>query len=168
MTILHLFKDKTLVNLTTLSDFKKALQRKQNIRLCQESTQPEIITHPFFKLAYNVTKNKTTAKCSTNLWWSSSDDNPRTLCYTIHACFVQSSSYLYQKLAFYISMWRSELAFPPNTSGEFTKLLTINVHKKHNNYFKNYRYRTPLCSSSECTPRTSTSITNVGLVQNNP
>uniref|UniRef100_A0A674E871 Chromodomain helicase DNA binding protein 2 n=1 Tax=Salmo trutta TaxID=8032 RepID=A0A674E871_SALTR len=34
----------TLVNLTTLSDFKKALQRKQNIRLCQESTMPKIIT----------------------------------------------------------------------------------------------------------------------------
>uniref|UniRef100_A0A673YLE0 [histone H3]-trimethyl-L-lysine(4) demethylase n=1 Tax=Salmo trutta TaxID=8032 RepID=A0A673YLE0_SALTR len=55
MTILQHFKDKTLVNLTTLSDFKKALQRKQNIRLCQQSTQPEIIRHPFFKLAYNVT-----------------------------------------------------------------------------------------------------------------
>jgi hypothetical protein len=36
MTILHHFKDKTLVNLTTLSDFKKALQRKQNIRLSEE------------------------------------------------------------------------------------------------------------------------------------
>uniref|UniRef100_A0A674E7P8 Chromodomain helicase DNA binding protein 2 n=1 Tax=Salmo trutta TaxID=8032 RepID=A0A674E7P8_SALTR len=36
--------NKTLVNLTTLSDFKKALQRKQNIRLCQESTMPKIIT----------------------------------------------------------------------------------------------------------------------------
>ena len=143
MTILRLFKDKTLVNLTTLSDFKKALQRKQNIRLCQQSTKPEIIRHPFFKPAYNVTKTQKTAKCSTHLWWSSSDDNPRTLCYTIHACFVQSSSYLYQKPAFYISMW---LAFPSNTAGEFTKLLTINVHKKHNNYFKNYRYRTPLCT----------------------
>ena len=145
ITILHHFKDKTLVNLTTLSDFKKALQRKQNIRLCQESTLPKIITQPFSKQAY-VTKTKTTAKCSTNLWWSSSDDNPRTLCYTIHACFVQSSSYLYQKPAFYISMWCSELAYPPKTSGEFTKLLTINVDKKHNNYFKNYRYRTPLCN----------------------
>ena len=146
MTILQLFKDKTLVYLTTLSDFKKALQRKQNIRLCQQSTQPEIIRHPFFKLAYNVTKTQKTAKCSTNLWWSSSDDTPRTLCYTIHACFVQSSSYLYQKTAFYISMFCSELAHPPQTSGEFTKLLTINVHKKYNNYFKNYRYRTPLCT----------------------
>ena len=123
MTISQHFKDKTLLYLTTLSDFKKALQRKQNIRLCQQSTKPEIIRHPFFKLAYNVTKTQKTAKCSTNLWWSSSDDNPRTLCYTIHACFVQSSSYLYQKPAFYISMWRSELTYPPQTSGEFTNNL---------------------------------------------
>ena len=58
MTILHHFKDKTLVNLTTLSDFKKALQRKQNIRLCQESTLPKIITQPFSKQAYMSQKPK--------------------------------------------------------------------------------------------------------------
>ena len=41
-----------------------------------------------FQPERGVTKSRNRDKWITNLWWSLSDGTHRTLCYTIHVCFV--------------------------------------------------------------------------------
>ena len=112
-----------------MSDFKKALQRKQNIRLCQESTLPKIITQPFSKQGHVSIKPKT----QLNEALTFDDLHQMTL---LGHYVTQYMNVLFDKVHIYIQKQHFTLArdvqkmYSHQNAGECAHQFTKNTHHK--------------------------------------